>query len=328
MMNVIRNQRLLHLGATVILFLAVLSLLAWMIKTNENFIFVKQPKDDVKITKPLKHKKTSKLLREYCAQYQPKLQEKDLDFSNFIVLEKYKLVYCTVPKVACTVWKRILANLQGLHVTNGVHKNTRGRLNLLSNHTLENREKILKTYTKFMFVREPFERLLSAYRDCFHGEYKTKAPYWKDYRAFVKDVLATSRGGGYNDTLPGDVTFEQFATFLVLQWQEGALFQEHWREQYKLCHPCRVQFDFIGHYETLAQDAHQILRMTNLEKKVDFPDWNPTDTNSLMQEYYSTLSSLRLKQLQTIYKNDTKAFGYSYPRPLEMIIDKRIRENS
>ena len=213
-------------------------------------------------------------------------------------------------------------------MTNGVHKNTRGRLNLLSNHTLKNREKILKTYTKFMFVREPFQRLLSAYRDCFHGEYKTKAPYWKKYREFVKDVLATSRGGGYNDTLPGDVTFEQFATFLVLQWQEGALFQVHWREQYKLCHPCRVQFDFIGHYETLAQDAHQILRMTNLEKKVDFPEWNPSETNSLMQEYYSTLSSLRLKQLQTIYKNDTKAFGYSYPRPLEMIIDKRIRENS
>lgn len=327
-MKVISNQRLLHLGATVILFVALLSVLAWMIKTNENFIFVKQPKDDVKITKPLKHKKTSKLLREYCAQYQPKLQEKDLAFSNFIVLDKYKLVYCTVPKVACTVWKRILANLQGLHVTNGVHKNTRGRLNLLSNHTLENREKILKTYTKFMFVREPFQRLLSAYRDCFHGEYKTKAPYWKKYREFVKDVLATSRGGGYNDTLPGDVTFEQFATFLVLQWQEGALFQVHWREQYKLCHPCRVQFDFIGHYETLAQDAHQILRMTNLEKKVDFPEWNPSETNSLMQEYYSTLSSLRLKQLQTIYKNDTKAFGYSYPRPLEMIIDKRIRENS
>ena len=40
-MKVISNQRLLHLGATVILFVAVLSVLAWMIKTNENFIFVK-----------------------------------------------------------------------------------------------------------------------------------------------------------------------------------------------------------------------------------------------------------------------------------------------
>jgi len=100
-------------------------------------------------------RKPQKKIQEYCAEYGKDSTEKDLDFSQFIVLEKYKLVYCTVPKVACTVWKQILANLEGYNITRGVHKKTLGKLRLLSNNTNEDRSKILKTYKKFMFVREP-----------------------------------------------------------------------------------------------------------------------------------------------------------------------------
>ena len=290
------------------------------------FPLLQKFQDEFEFNRTSQNKKSAKLIREYCSRYGPELgKEKNNHFSNLIVVEEYKLVYCGVPKVACTVWIRILALLQGINVTSGVHKNTRGKLTILSNYDKNNRERILNSYTKFMFVREPFERLLSAYRDCFHGSYKTKTAYWKGYHKFVKDVLARGTGR-HNDTLPGDVTFEQFATFLVLQWREGVSFQAHWREQHNLCDPCQIQFDFIGHYETLEEDALFILRKTNLENKVNFPHWNPTDTNSLMQEYYSTLSFLRIKQLQSIYQKDIELFGYSYPRSLEMIVNRRIRE--
>lgn len=269
-----------------------------------------------------KHRATTEKIKEYCVKHGNDSLGKDPDLSNFIVSEKYKLVYCSVPKVACTVWKRILANLQGLNITKGVHKKTKGKLQFLNNFSLEKRDKILKTYTKFMFVREPFERLLSAYRDCFWGKFKSTTDYWKDYHKFIRRVLASS--GRHNDTYPGDVTFEQFATYLVLRWRKGELFQEHWREQYSLCNPCRVQFDFIGHYETLAQDALFILRTTNLEDKVHFPEWRPTDTGALMQKYYSTLSLLRIKQLQNIYNKDFEFFGYGYPGPLKTIVDNLI----
>ena len=47
-----------------------------------------------------KPKETTKKIQEYCADYGKDSSEKDLDFKTFIVLEKYKLVYCSVPKVA------------------------------------------------------------------------------------------------------------------------------------------------------------------------------------------------------------------------------------
>ena len=92
-----------------------------------------------------------------------------------------------------------------------------------------------------------------------------------------------------------NTTFEQFATYLVLQWKEGGSFQIHWREQYKLCHPCQVQFD-VGHYETLQDDAQFVLRKTKLDDKVLFPEWQPTNTSASMKNYYSTLSLLRIRQ--------------------------------
>ena len=164
-----------------------------------------------------------------------------------------------------------------------------------------------------------------AYRDYFWGKFKTKQDYWKDYQEKIKQVVM-SRTALPNETYSGKVTFEQFAIYLVLRRREGGLFQEHWREQYKLCHPCLIQFDYIGHYETLAEDAMFILRKTNLENKVNFPEWQPTDTSELMQKYYSTLSLLRIRQLQSIYNRDFELFGYSYPGPLNGVVDNLIND--
>ena len=272
-----------------------------------------------------KQRKATKKIQKYCAEYGKDSTEKDLDFSNFIVLEKYKLVYCSVPKVACTVWKRILANLEGYNITRGVHKKTRDKLRILSNYTTENRSKILKTYKKFMFVREPFERLLSAYKDCFWGKFKRRQGTWKRYRKVIRSVLA-SRSSLDIDVNTDNTTFEQFATYVVLRWKEGGLFQEHWREQYKLCHPCQVQFDYVGHYETLQDDAQFVLRKTKLDDKVSFPEWKPTNTSALMKNYYSTLSLLRIRQLWNIYKKDFELFGYTYPRAIHKVVDNLVND--
>lgn len=268
---------------------------------------------------------TTKQIREYCAKYGNDSSEKDLDFSNFIVLEKYKLVYCTVPKVACTVWKRILANLEGYNITQGVHKKTKGKLKILSNYTTEDRSKILKTYKNFMFVREPFERLLSAYKDCFWGKFKRRQKSWKHYRKEIRKLLAKHSGLDI-DVNVDNTTFEQFATYLVLRWREGGLFQDHWREQYKLCHPCQVQFDYVGHYETLQDDAQFVLRKTKLDDRVSFPAWQPTNTSALMKNYYSTLSLLRIRQLWNIYKKDFELFGYTYPGAIQMVVDNLLND--
>ena len=271
-----------------------------------------------------KHKVRSKLMREFCDKRAKDSSAKHIDFSRFIVSEKYKLVFCPLPKVSCTVWKTLLADLEGVHIEKDVHREVGDKLNSLRQYSVEERRNILKNYTKFMFVREPFERVLSAYRDCFEGWYKRGDAFWKRYRQRVREYLVKNGGLSRIDVNADNTTFEEFATYVVLTWRKGEKLQIHWRQMQDSCHPCQIKFDYVGHYESLSEDAEFILRKANLQDKVQFPPWRPTNTNSLMHKYYSNLTLLRIAQLQNIYKDDMEMFGYTYPGPLQPVINKLI----
>jgi len=260
-------------------------------------------------------------MQEFCDKQAKDFDAKHIDFSRFIVSEKYKLVFCPLPKVSCTVWKTLLADLEGIHIENDVHKEVGYKLNSLKKYSMEERRNILKTYTKFMFVREPFERFLSAYRDCFEGWYKGGDAFWKRYRQRVREYLVKN-GGLRIDVDADNTTFEEFATYVVLTWRNGEKLQIHWRQMHDSCHPCHIKFDYVGHYESLSQDAEFILRKANIHDKVQFPKYRPTNTNFLMRKYYSNLTLLRIAQLQRIYKEDMELFGYTFPGPLQPVIDK------
>ncbi|XP_077863944.1 carbohydrate sulfotransferase 9-like [Saccoglossus kowalevskii] len=84
--------------------------------------------------------------------------------------DEYKLVYCPVPKVATSNWRRVLMVMGGCYnstaeikdITWGIYTK---KFKQLGSFDLEGRVRRLQTYTKVIFVRHPFERLLSAYRD-------------------------------------------------------------------------------------------------------------------------------------------------------------------
>ena len=79
------------------------------------------------------------------------------------VNDNLKLIYCVIPKVGTTTWKRVIAKSREIQP----------RINRwilwkrLSNYTEEERNERLKKYFKFVFVREPLQRLLSAYKNKF-----------------------------------------------------------------------------------------------------------------------------------------------------------------
>ena len=106
------------------------------------------------------------LQREYCLKhsYKTKLVGEDLTF--FIVDDENKIIYCTIPKVSSTTWKQVLGVLHGLDKNmKEIHRGDLWRW--LHQYTEEERLKRIKTYFKFLFVREPLHRLLSAYKDKF-----------------------------------------------------------------------------------------------------------------------------------------------------------------
>uniref|UniRef100_A0A670Y4E9 Carbohydrate sulfotransferase n=1 Tax=Pseudonaja textilis TaxID=8673 RepID=A0A670Y4E9_PSETE len=95
---------------------------------------------------------------------------------QLFVNENYKFIYCEVPKVGCTNWKKIVLLLtlnlsrDTFEVNQGeIHKTN--LLKRLSSYPSKQQAKLLNSFTKVMFTRHPLERLVSAYRDkLLHNE--------------------------------------------------------------------------------------------------------------------------------------------------------------
>uniref|UniRef100_A0A8C0GEP7 Carbohydrate sulfotransferase n=1 Tax=Chelonoidis abingdonii TaxID=106734 RepID=A0A8C0GEP7_CHEAB len=91
--------------------------------------------------------------------------------SRIFVEDKYRILYCEVPKAGCSNWKRVLMVLNGLaSSTKDIQHNTVHYGNYLKRLDGFDRKGIyhrLNTYTKMLFIREPFEKLVSAFRDKF-----------------------------------------------------------------------------------------------------------------------------------------------------------------
>ena len=145
------------------------------------------------------------LLRDQCLKKPPNpsfIQQ--ADFTRFIVIKKLKLVFCFIPKVSCTTWKRVLytAENNGEKLEGATHNNK--HFSWLQDYSIAERQKTFNTYYKAMFVREPFARLASAYRDKIRRTWfkrflipdKTQQELKKEktrpFSTFVKRVIETN----------------------------------------------------------------------------------------------------------------------------------------
>jgi len=99
---------------------------------------------------------------------------------TFVVSHDLRVLFCIVGKVACTSWLRVLLQLTDSPAAqlvpalerSGVHQMFKLYLNVVSfKSALRLSRSLTKDYYKFMFVREPLERLVSAYRDKLFRDY-------------------------------------------------------------------------------------------------------------------------------------------------------------
>ncbi|KAM6908923.1 carbohydrate sulfotransferase 12-like [Xenentodon cancila] len=248
-------------------------------------------------------------------------------YNNFIVDDSRRIIYCFIPKVACTNWKRIMFVLkQGKpypdpasidpSFVHGANK-----FNSLKHLQTSEQKERLKKYTKFLFVRNPFVRLISAYRDKF--QYKVENEYF--YQNFARVMMRLY--GNHSDPpetmgeahalgmLPSFYNFIQY--LLDPQTEKDKPFDIHWRQMYRLCHPCLVQYDFIGHQETLQEDAQELLKIFRLENKIKFPPSNENVTTpDSFVDWFRTVPLNDRRKLYQLYEGDFKLFGYRMPNEL------------
>ncbi|KAF3697625.1 Carbohydrate sulfotransferase 12 [Channa argus] len=250
------------------------------------------------------------------------MKGKELD--NFIVDDANAIIYCYIPKVACTNWKRVMfvlhfnkPYLDPSSVSAELVHNTK-KLVLLSSLPEAEMKAKLKHYTKFLFVRDPFVRLISAYRNKFQ-EYNK---YY--YENFGLDILRLYG----NELYPPETAEEAFASGIypsfhnfiqyLLDPQTGQQpFEPHWRQMHHLCQPCLIEYDFVGHQETLQEDAEQLLRILNLENDIKFPPSNKNMTKpGSVLDWFKPVPLEDRRKLYKLYEQDFRLFGYRKPSKL------------
>ncbi|XP_038071652.1 carbohydrate sulfotransferase 11-like [Patiria miniata] len=255
-----------------------------------------------------------------------------------LVVDSLKMVYCYVPKVGTTSWKRLLLVLEGrVNSTEELgqkktHNLTVSFMRNLNSYTPEEAKWVLTNYKKFLFVRNPFERILSAYQDKFQNDY----PASKIFRTVWSEMIIRYSGGDLSEARQRrqdgtlNVTFPQFARFvadsnsLVSGGRVYNQRNEHWMEAYRVCHPCAIDYDWVGHYDSMHTDADRILRAVGVDTAVRFPNFttNPTGSSSYdtLRRYYSQLST---EEIVAIYRNyilDFTMFGFDIPEPIKAIL--------
>ncbi|XP_007538120.1 carbohydrate sulfotransferase 14 [Erinaceus europaeus] len=228
---------------------------------------------------------------------------------HVLVSDRYRFLYCYVPKVACSNWKRVLKVLAGAlgSVDARLKMDHHSDLVFLADLRPEEIRYRLQHYFKFLFVRDPLDRLLSAYRNKF-GEIRE---YQRRYGA---EIVRRYRVGAGPSPAGDDVTFPEFLSFLADEDPERM--NEHWMPVYHLCQPCAVRYDFVGSYERLEADANHVLEWVRAPPHVRFPArqawYRPTSPESLHYHLCSAPRAL-LQDVLPKYILDFSLFAYPLP---------------
>ena len=275
-------------------------------------------------------------LRSTCKRYEFPNITKDV-LQHVLVSDKHKLLYCYVPKVACTNWKKIMLHLNGKNATDS-HKTPIPSLSKLSNVEIAVR---VRDYTKIMIVRNPHERLLSAYNEKIvnyspysdnirkhfgrimhinHIKYFIRK-YYSLYPNSTKESLLLNRTMKIEEDTNTWVSFQEFLRYVSnpeFSLDEGS--EEHWKEMYRLCSPCSIQYDFIGKLETISDDTKYILSHIGAENLTNIMNTKPHATNSSsenkVQAAYRGVTEEDILQFEKRFGKDMELFGYERPKAI------------
>ena len=198
----------------------------------------------------------------------------------------------------------------------------------------------IKETIRFIIVRHPFERLVSAFRDKIErwndknerqygnkfGRYIVEL-YRDEYIAkFGRESLNESNNLGAILPLNSGSRTEKLPTFWeFVQWftnHQGSNQDEHWIPIIDYCSVCALKYDYILKFEDYKEENLEFLQQADLLKY--FPNKNiltqkvnenrPGKLTSLeiTKLYFDVLSNEDVEKLYKIYESDFKLFGYTF----------------
>ncbi|KAL8561883.1 hypothetical protein ACOMHN_046673 [Nucella lapillus] len=254
--------------------------------------------------------------------------------SMILVDPVHHLLFCQIPGVAQNDWRRILIYLSGkVNVTSHLkisaydaHSRYGKLLKKITDFRPDERKRLVESSLKVVFVRDPFERLVSTYQNKFQARYSKyfhEAFGSKIVQRYRKNATAEAKKTG------SDVKFPEFVRFVLdAEHETEGVLNEHWERFYKQCHPCVLNYDFVGKFETLVDDTKEVLTRSKTLSKLKAPYVADTFVNSdkSLKAFYRDVPQTDLKRLWKMYYPDYNLFSYPYPEVLHSLLQKSYHD--
>ena len=236
--------------------------------------------------------------------------------------EIHKVLYCFIPKVGCTSFLAMMATNIGTEKNRTWYKpsylNEIG-LKQLSQYSRTEISLRLKNYFKFMVVRHPFDRLVSAYQQKFSGiQSDNLGLISHNYAPRYSTVIKEHFGEISKVDSMGKIMLS-WPQFLELVATEPKRFKNvHWANYELLCEPCKVNYSHVVYMEKMKDDLDIVFDHL---KNPDGPlptlparntIRNTTDHEVKLSKHFKHIDPDILKRLLQIYGRDLELFGYTW----------------
>ncbi|KAM7296332.1 carbohydrate sulfotransferase 11 [Ixodes scapularis] len=224
---------------------------------------------------------------------------------SFIIDSAKKVGYCYICKVASTTVKAIFGQLLNIsHMGNtldSIHTAFHEHVRTVSPMTFLQRSS-QESYRTAMFVRHPFERLVSAYVDKVLGPRAENVYFYEHYWNDMPGVRNTGR----------NLTFPEFIDYILNQTVNQM--NAHWTPYYVTCQPCAVKYEFVGKLETGNRDFALFFETLGLRLE-DIPQQNKGSDHGFRKSAREFFKELTFDQVMRLYDRfffDFEMFGYDF----------------
>jgi len=274
-----------------------------------------------------------------CSRLQDELGDQRKLFSRLRWAVPERLLYCPVFKAASTSW---LINYLKLSNTTTDPKN--GNLHTKITNlfpppaTFKLRKQIFSESIKFIIVRHPFERLVSAFRDKLAG-FSRNEHYLTMRKHIIQKYRKKTRD---KSAIP---TFRESIDFVLdeLKKMEAGvskiMIDGHFMPYSRRCIPCAMHYDVIIKFETLESDSQYLINQCQLGDQLTVSHENPAPTGARTEQgqknkskkvksgkslpdktssssfqsldFFKDIPHSKIQQLYEHYRHDFEIFGYS-----------------
>ncbi len=204
------------------------------------------------------------------------------DYKSNNCFDYYKCIFIHIPKTA------------GRSISKSLFGNYSGGNEKITFYLKKFGRKTVNRYYKFAFVRNPWDRLYSAYN------YLTKGGSDENDRLFYKESLSH---------------LENFEDFVIKWLDESKLettsyyFIPQYRYLSEESKPEKLLVDFIGRFENIDKDFAALCRLLKFPR-LKLPQINVTNTEK--NAYLKVYTPAMIDKVTDLYKKDILLFNYSF----------------